>query len=283
MQMLAPLAGSGPGLGPFLLFGPWHLTSALPASILHRSHLGWLWNALSALQTSDQSLGHFVTGEALKVVPDLEELHLSWNSRVGGNVPLILQEFRAGSKIRTLELVDCALTSEDGTFMGKWNLEESFLHKRWRCPGLDNLGVKVGCVLPHRELKEWFAPSQRPTGLQSPPACPASHAYIFTELLKFVQISFLPGQLLPVLRSLEVLDLSMNRNIGGSLNSIAQGLKSTSSLKVLKLQSCGLSQKSVMLLGKLAITAVYILYNFIFCVYVYIFYFMYFYIFITFI
>ncbi|KAM5334191.1 leucine-rich repeat-containing protein 31 isoform 5-T6 [Glossophaga mutica] len=56
------------------------------------------------------------------------------------------------------------------------------------------------------------------------------------------------GQLLPVLQSLEVLDLSMNRNIGGSLNSIAQGLKSTSSLKVLKLQSCGLSQKSVTLL-----------------------------------
>ncbi|KAF6120139.1 leucine rich repeat containing 31 [Phyllostomus discolor] len=112
-------------------------------------------------------------GEALKAVPDLEELDLSWNSKVGGNVPRILQELQAGSKIRTLELVDCTLTSEDGTFM---------------------------------------------------------------------------GQLLPVLQSLEVLDLSMNRNIGGSLNSIAQGLKSTSSLKVLKLQSCGLSQKSVTLL-----------------------------------
>ncbi|XP_045707936.1 leucine-rich repeat-containing protein 31 isoform X2 [Phyllostomus hastatus] len=112
-------------------------------------------------------------GEALKAVPDLEELNLSWNSKVGGNVPRILQEFQAGSKIQMLELVDCALTSEDGTFM---------------------------------------------------------------------------GQLLPVLQSLEVLDLSMNRNIGGSLNSIAQGLKSTSSLKVLKLQSCGLSQKSVTLL-----------------------------------
>ena len=67
-------------------------------------------------------------------------------------------------------------------------------------------------------------------------------------------VSFLPGQLLPRLQNLEVLDLSINRNIGGSLNSIAHGLKSTSNLKVLKLHSCGLSQKSVKLLGELAMT-----------------------------
>ncbi|KAJ8797719.1 hypothetical protein J1605_017145 [Eschrichtius robustus] len=57
-----------------------------------------------------------------------------------------------------------------------------------------------------------------------------------------------PGQLLLRLQNLEVLDLSINRNIDGSLNSIAQGLKSTLNLKVLKLHSCGLSQKSVKLL-----------------------------------
>lgn len=112
-------------------------------------------------------------GEALKVIPELEELNLSWNSKVGGNLPVILHNFQEGSKIRTLELVDCALTSEDGVFV---------------------------------------------------------------------------GQLLPMLQSLEVLDLSMNRNIGSSLNSIAKGLKRTSNLKVLKLHSCGLSQKSVKVL-----------------------------------
>ncbi|XP_004383508.1 leucine-rich repeat-containing protein 31 isoform X2 [Trichechus manatus latirostris] len=112
-------------------------------------------------------------GEALKVIPELEELNLSWNSKVGGNLPLILQALREGSKIQTLELVDCALTSEDAMFM---------------------------------------------------------------------------GQLLPMLQNLEVLDLSINRNISGSLNSIAQGLKNTSNLKVLKLQSCGLSQDSVKIL-----------------------------------
>nr|XP_020737772.1 leucine-rich repeat-containing protein 31 isoform X1 [Odocoileus virginianus texanus] len=105
-------------------------------------------------------------GEALRVLPELEELNLSWNSKVGGNLPLILQTLQEGSKIQTLELVDCTLTS----------------------------------------------------------------------------------QLLPRLQNLEVLDLSINRNISGSLNSIAHGLKSTSNLKVLKLLSCGLSQRSVKLL-----------------------------------
>ncbi|XP_038301961.1 leucine-rich repeat-containing protein 31 isoform X3 [Canis lupus familiaris] len=112
-------------------------------------------------------------GEALEAIPELEELSLSWNSRVGGNLPLILQKFQKGSRIHTLELVDCDLTSEDGTFV---------------------------------------------------------------------------GDLLPMMQNLEVLDLSINRNIGASLNSIAQGLRSTSNLKVLKLHSCGLSQDSVRLL-----------------------------------
>ncbi|XP_045859167.1 leucine-rich repeat-containing protein 31 isoform X3 [Meles meles] len=112
-------------------------------------------------------------GEALGSITDLQELNLSWNSGVGRNLPLILQKFQEGSKIQTLELVDCDLTSEDGAFV---------------------------------------------------------------------------GQLLPMMQNLEVLDLSLNRNIGASLNSIAQGLRSTSNLKVLKLHSCGLSQESVKLL-----------------------------------
>lgn len=58
-------------------------------------------------------------GEALKVIPELEELNLSWNSKVGGNLPVILQNFQEGSKIRRLELVDCALTSADGVSVGK--------------------------------------------------------------------------------------------------------------------------------------------------------------------
>lgn len=56
------------------------------------------------------------------MIPELAELSLSWNSKVGGNLPVILQKFEEGSKIQKLELVDCALTSEDGMFVGKFFL-----------------------------------------------------------------------------------------------------------------------------------------------------------------
>lgn len=101
------------------------------------------------MQTNDQSLDHFVTGEALNALPELEELNLSWNSKVGGNLPLMLQKFQEGSKIQTLELVDCALTLEDGVFMGKcFGRVLSRKKKERKCPRLNTLGVKAGCVLP---------------------------------------------------------------------------------------------------------------------------------------
>lgn len=212
------------------------------------------------LQTSDQSLGHFVTGEALKAIPELEELNLSWNSKVGGNLPLILQNFQEGSKIQTLELVDCALTSEDGVFVGKWSLEESFPEKKKYKNAHDWIAWESElAVFSYPELKKWLTHSiPGHTRLHFSPACPSLHTLHFYWVALFVLNLFLTGQLLPMLQSLEVLDLSINRNIGGSLNSIAQGLKSTSNLKVLKLHSCGLSQKSVKVLGELAMTEVYV-------------------------
>ncbi|MEJ1277410.1 leucine rich repeat containing 31 [Cricetulus griseus] len=56
-------------------------------------------------------------GDALEMIPELEELSLSWNSKVGGKLPQVLRTFQKGSKIQTLELVDCALTSQDGEFV----------------------------------------------------------------------------------------------------------------------------------------------------------------------
>ncbi|XP_021487669.1 leucine-rich repeat-containing protein 31 [Meriones unguiculatus] len=114
-----------------------------------------------------------ILGDALEMIPELEELSLSWNSKVGGKLPQVLHTFQKGSKIRTLELMDCALTSQDGMFV---------------------------------------------------------------------------GHLLPKLQSLEVFDLSINRNIGSSLDIIAQGLKGTSGLKVLRLHACGLTRESVRIL-----------------------------------
>lgn len=49
--------------------------------------------------------------DALKAIPELEELNLFWISKVGGNLPLILQQFPGASKIQTFAVVDCALKS----------------------------------------------------------------------------------------------------------------------------------------------------------------------------
>lgn len=79
------------------------------------------------------------------MIPDLEELSLSWNGNVGGKLPQILCTFQRGSKIRTLELVDCVLTSQDGVFVDKWswkNLSQKE-HREDACGEFS-----VSCVFP---------------------------------------------------------------------------------------------------------------------------------------
>ncbi|XP_028915753.1 leucine-rich repeat-containing protein 31 isoform X1 [Ornithorhynchus anatinus] len=112
-------------------------------------------------------------GNALEATPDLEELNLSWNSSIGGNLLQIFHKFQERSKLQTLKLIDCNLTSEDGKSL---------------------------------------------------------------------------GQALLTLQNLEVLDLSMNRNIGSGMKIIARELKNTPGLKVLKLQMCGLTPDSIQVL-----------------------------------
>ncbi|XP_027441547.2 leucine-rich repeat-containing protein 31 isoform X1 [Zalophus californianus] len=145
----------------------------------------------------------------LPFLPDLEKLDISWNDSVGGNLHSVTQQMHLVSKLKILRLGSCRLTTDDVRALGealKVVLELKELNLSWNS--------EVGGNLPHN--------------------LPHNGAFV--------------GQLLPMMQNLEVLDLSINRNIGASLNSIAQGLKSTSNLKVLKLHSCGLSQESVRLL-----------------------------------
>ncbi|XP_007502304.2 leucine-rich repeat-containing protein 31 [Monodelphis domestica] len=113
-------------------------------------------------------------GEVLKTSPDLEELNLSWNSCVGGNLSHILQGIQEGSKVQILRLIDCDLTAEDAASV---------------------------------------------------------------------------GHVLLLMQNLKVFDLSINRNIGCNLTVIAQGLKNTPWLNILKLHTCGLTQDSIQILG----------------------------------
>lgn len=59
-----------------------------------------------------------VTGEAFEIVPQLEELDLSWNSNIGGKLSLLTKKLRKGCKIKLLKITDCNLTAKDGESLG---------------------------------------------------------------------------------------------------------------------------------------------------------------------
>lgn len=73
------------------------------------------------------------------------------------------------------------------------------------------------------------------------------------QLLILIFFSFLlffpPAEILNVMPNLEVLDLSINKNIGCSMKVIAQDLKNVPGLKELNLHMCGLKQDSLQGLG----------------------------------
>lgn len=82
------------------------------------------------------------------MIPEIEELSLSWVSKVGGKLLQVFLTFHKGGKIRTLELEGCTLTSQDGVFVGKWNSEEFFPEKQ-RMPVIGSWGLSG-----HRELQQ---------------------------------------------------------------------------------------------------------------------------------
>ncbi|XP_064418125.1 leucine-rich repeat-containing protein 31 [Latimeria chalumnae] len=113
-------------------------------------------------------------GEGLESLPNLEELDLSWNSDIGGNLSPLTLKIQEGCPLKILRLTDCDLTAEDGKSLAK---------TLYRVPNL------------------------------------------------------------------EVLDLSINKNIGSSLRLIAEELRNASRLSVLNLQMCGLKQDGIRALG----------------------------------
>ncbi|XP_014428968.2 leucine-rich repeat-containing protein 31 isoform X2 [Pelodiscus sinensis] len=159
----------------------------------------------------------------LPFLPELEELNLSWNDSIGRALKPLTLQLHNVSKLKTLQLNNCALTDEDVTSLGDAletipHLEE--LDLSWN----NNIGGKLS-LLTKRFQK----------------GCKI-------KILKFTDCSLTAkdgeslAQVLNAICDLEVLDLSINRNIGCSLKSIAQELKNVPVLKVLNLHMCGLKK-----------------------------------------
>ncbi|KAM9128152.1 LOW QUALITY PROTEIN: leucine-rich repeat-containing protein 31 [Pangshura tecta] len=169
-------------------------------------------------------------GAVLPFLPELEELNLSWNDFVGGVLKPLALRLHHVNKLKILQLNNCKLTAEDVTSLGEAletipHLEE--LDLSWN----NNIGGKLSLLTKRFQR-----------------GCKI-------KILKFTDCSLTAkdgeslAQVLNVIHDLEVLDISINRNIGCSLKSIAQELKNLPVLKELNLHMCGLKQDGLQYLG----------------------------------
>ncbi|XP_042314476.1 leucine-rich repeat-containing protein 31 [Sceloporus undulatus] len=166
----------------------------------------------------------------MPLLPDLEEIDLSWNDFIGGILGPLTLQFKHLQRLQVLRLSNCMLTAKDISFLGE---------------GLQ--------VIPHLEILDlsWNTNVGGSFSLLTqniPKGCAL-------KTLKVTDCSLTPedgeslAQLLNKVHNLEELDLSINKRIGCSLKSIAQELKYVSSLKVLNLNMCGLKHNGLQWLG----------------------------------
>ncbi|XP_048460506.1 leucine-rich repeat-containing protein 31 [Rhincodon typus] len=220
-------------------------------------------------------------GDWIQLLPNVEEIDLSWNSDLGGNLCLFTQKLRAGTKLKILKLIDCNLTAEDGIALGQAlsviselevldlsmnedvgsGLEVLFQElehvphlqvlKLHLCglkrDNINNLGDALEYVPCMKKLV--FSCNNIGGGFQET----AAHLSNFKQLQVFDvhrcsltedDVSALT-QILPLLSSLQVLNLALNKNIGNSLRHLIARLRFLPRLTTLVASNCNLSKESI--------------------------------------
>ncbi|XP_031410858.1 leucine-rich repeat-containing protein 31 [Meleagris gallopavo] len=229
-------------------------------------------------------------GEAFEIVPQLEELDLSWNSNIGGKLSLLTKKLRKGSKIKLLKITDCNLTAKDGESLAEIlnvlpNLEvlDLSINKHIGCsmkviaqdlknvPGLKELNLHM-CGLKQDSLQGLDTALQHLTALRKLDiSCNKeigggfkdSTAHLASlknlEVLDLHQccvteedMSVL-SQVIPLLSSLQELNLSWNKNIGVSSDPLLGRLRFLPKLKSVAISNCGLGMESFSSLAEAAL------------------------------
>ncbi|XP_069474638.1 leucine-rich repeat-containing protein 31 [Ambystoma mexicanum] len=165
-------------------------------------------------------------GESLEYIPNLEELDLSWNGNLGGNLQRLTSNFQRNCKMKVLKLRDCNLTSDDGNSLA------TALKLMNSLETIDvSMNTSIGCSLRSiaQELKN--IPCLRSLKLQM---CGLTH-----DSMQCLSAAF---QCLPELRKL---DLSCNKAIGGGFQSSAADLSTLKQLRVLDIHKCGLTEEDM--------------------------------------
>ncbi|KAL7990983.1 hypothetical protein Chor_014413, partial [Crotalus horridus] len=159
----------------------------------------------------------------ISLLPDLEEIDLSWNDFIGGKLEHLALQFKHLQELKVLQLNSCRLTTKDVACLGEAiegipHLE--ILDLSWN-PGIGgSLSLLTSKILNGSKL----------------------HTLKVTDCCLTQEDGKSIAQLLSRIPSLKILDLSINVKLGCSLKSIAQELQFVSSLQVLNLNTCGLEQ-----------------------------------------
>ncbi|XP_043926013.1 leucine-rich repeat-containing protein 31 [Protopterus annectens] len=228
-------------------------------------------------------------GEAFVIIPNLEELDLSWNSYIGGNLSNLTQNVQAKCKIKQLRFLDCSLSGEDILLLGKTlhlvpelelldlslnknigstieilaqemkhvpKLKSLKLHK---C-GITQDGIRLlGDAFQYfPELKKLDLSGNKEAGGGFKTA--ACHLAGLKELqsLDLHQCSLTHEdtaaltQVIPLITSLQVLNLSSNKNVGASSQHLCSRLRFLPKLKSIHLNNCGLNEDSYRALAESA-------------------------------
>ncbi|XP_019388257.1 PREDICTED: leucine-rich repeat-containing protein 31 isoform X1 [Crocodylus porosus] len=168
-------------------------------------------------------------GEALEIIPFLEELDLSWNSNIGGKLSLLTKKIQKGSKIKILKVIDCNLAAKDGESLAQ------ILNVIHHLKVLDlSINQKIGCSLKSiaQELKNV-------SGLEE------LHLHMCGVKKDGLQSL---GTAFQYLLELRKLDLSCNKEIGRGFEDSAAHLASLKDLEVLDLHQCCITEEDLAVL-----------------------------------
>ncbi|XP_053930233.1 leucine-rich repeat-containing protein 31 isoform X3 [Cuculus canorus] len=229
-------------------------------------------------------------GEAFEIVPQLEELDLSWNSNIGGKLSLLTKKLQKGCKIKILKMTDCNLTAKDGESLAEIlymipDLEvlDLSINKNIGCsvkviaqdlknvPGLKELnlhmcGLKqdslqgLDTALQHlAELRKLDISCNKEIGGGFKDSAANLASLKNLEVLDLHQCCVTEedmtvlSQVIPLLSSLQELNLSSNKNVGISSNPLLGRLRFLPKLKSVAISNCGLDEESFSSLAEAAL------------------------------
>ncbi|XP_057267517.1 LOW QUALITY PROTEIN: leucine-rich repeat-containing protein 31 [Pezoporus wallicus] len=259
----------------------------LKALTVHLHHV----NLLKVLQLNNCRLtAEDVTslGEASEIVSQLEELDLSWNSNIGGKLSLLTKKIQKGCKLKLLKRL--YLTTKDGESLAEIlnvipNLEvlDLSINKLIGCrmkviaqalknvPGLKELNLHM-CGLKQDSLQALDSALQHLADLrkldiscnkETGGGFKDSTAHLASlknlEVLDLHQCCvaeedmIILSQVIPLLFSLQELNLSSNKNVGVSSGLLLGRLRFLPKLKSVAISNCGLGEESFSSLAEAAL------------------------------